>query len=72
MTTLRIKDWTFDIVAPLRVRRVNHDSSAQDKATVSTRIFDQPLYRDPTPTPGAFEPPVDLFRVIARGERGLE
>ncbi len=67
MTTLRFKDWTFDIVSPVRVRR-----ATKERAVASTRIFDQPLHRDPTPTPGAFEPPIDLFRVIARGERGLE
>lgn len=67
MTTLRIKNWTVDLVSPLRVRRVNSAS-----AHGLPRSIEQPLHSDPTPTPGGFEPPLDLFRMIARGESGLE
>lgn len=66
MPTIRIRRWRLDLVAPVHLRptpplRPQHSPRSAD-----------PIHRDPTPTPGAFEPPVDLFREIARGGRALD
>lgn len=67
MSTLRIRGWTLEIVAPVHLRRSVRAAAADHaERTLST------IHHDPTPTPGAFQPPVDLFREIARGGRALE
>lgn len=66
MATIRIRRWSLDLVSPVRVRHAPSQGSQHPAASAA------PVHRDPTPTPGAFEPPVDLFRAIARGGRPLE
>ena len=70
MSRMRIRGWTLEIVAPVHLRRsvpaVTRDHPVRPLPAAPT------IHRDPTPTPGAFEPPVDLFREIARGGRALE
>ena len=67
MATLTFKKWIVEVGSPIRVHK-----PARATLNSVTRPFDTPVHRDPTPTPGAFEPPIELFRVIARGERGLD
>jgi hypothetical protein len=70
MTAIRMGKWRVELVAPVHVRRAPASivASAASTAARSTRR----VHRDPQPTPGAFEPPADLFREIARGGRALE
>jgi len=67
MSRMRIRGWTLEIVAPVHLRR-SVPAVARDHPVSAAPV----IHRDPTPTPGAFEPPMDLFREIARGGRALE
>ncbi|PKQ27253.1 MAG: hypothetical protein CVT64_02145 [Actinobacteria bacterium HGW-Actinobacteria-4] len=70
MTAIRFRGWKIEIVAPVHVHRAAPTVPAARKA--SERDSAPRVHHDPTPTPGAFEPPLDLFREIARGGRALE
>lgn len=67
MTAIRFRSWKVEIVAPLHVHRAVAKAPAKDAARRAPGVL-----HDPTPTPGAFEPPMDLFKEIARGARALD
>jgi hypothetical protein len=69
MSRMRIRGWTLEIVVPVHLRRDRTPAHAPKNLAGAPQPT---IHRDPTPTPGAFQPPVDLFREIARGGRALE
>jgi hypothetical protein len=70
MTAIQFHGWKVEIVAPVHVRRAVPTPPAPAMSTDPGAP--QVVHRDPSPTPGAFEPPLDLFKEIARGGRALE